>query len=204
MDERDALAAEELLRFALFKEVVRAERRKKRKLNTGQPVNGDDDEEDDAEEDEEEDQTHPERMQMPEGQGVTGTQQERAAEKNRRLEGERPGGDADEDDVDMGLEAEAEAEADAGAEAAGAEADGADTGDIEPSRLALFRERLDVVFTTSGAADTGMVELLELVPLINEGMGTADMFGSREARRAVEAMHGRNEVMFSEGTVYKV
>ncbi len=70
-------------------------------------------------------------------------------------------------------------------------------------RLDLFRSRLDQVFTTTLGAD-GMVELADLVPLLNEGLETADMFGSGEARRAAERMHERNEIMFSEGTVYKV
>jgi len=69
--------------------------------------------------------------------------------------------------------------------------------------LNLFRSRLDQVFTTSLGAD-GMVELTNLVPLFNEGLGTDEMFGSNEARKAAERMHERNEIMFSEGTVYKV
>jgi DNA replication licensing factor MCM3 len=69
--------------------------------------------------------------------------------------------------------------------------------------LNLFRSRLDQVFTTSLGAD-GMVELTDLVPLVNEGLGTDEMFGSNEARKAAERMHERNEIMFSEGTVYKV
>ena len=71
------------------------------------------------------------------------------------------------------------------------------------SRLDLFRSRLDHVFTTSLGAD-GFVELTELVPLVNEGLETDEMFGSGEARRAAERMHERNEIMFSDGTVYKV
>ena len=43
-----------------------------------------------------------------------------------------------------------------------------------------------------------------IVPLVNEGLETSLLFGSREARRAAERMHERNEIMFSEGQVYKV
>ena len=49
-----------------------------------------------------------------------------------------------------------------------------------------------------------MIELTELLPLINEGMANEEMFGSGEARAAVGRMHDGNEVMFSEGTVYKI
>jgi len=81
VDERDALAAEEILRFALFKEVLKPERRKKRKLNNGQPVDGEgSSDEEDAEGEEEE----------PVPNGVTVSQRERAREKNQRLDGAGP------------------------------------------------------------------------------------------------------------------
>lgn len=70
-------------------------------------------------------------------------------------------------------------------------------------RLGLFRQRLDEVFTTNIGAD-GMIDLTELLPMINEGMDVADLFGSGEARNAAQAMHDRNEIMFADGTVYKV
>jgi DNA replication licensing factor MCM3 len=69
--------------------------------------------------------------------------------------------------------------------------------------LDLFRTRLDAVFTNTLGAE-GMIDFTELLPLINEGMETSDMFGSTEARGAIETMMGRNEVMFAEGTVYKI
>ena len=78
VDERDALAAEEILRFALFKEVLKPERRKKRKLNNGQPTDGEgSSDEEDVEGDDEETATP---------NGVTVTQRDRAREKNQRLE----------------------------------------------------------------------------------------------------------------------
>jgi DNA replication licensing factor MCM3 len=112
VDERDAMAAEEILRFALFKEVLKAERRKRRKLNNGQPVEGESDEEDEEEDGEQEEE---EGAEAGVGPGVTESQRERAREKARRMEGgpklrgahgrsreptaEQP--QADEDDVDM-------------------------------------------------------------------------------------------------------
>ncbi|ORY32621.1 MCM2/3/5 family-domain-containing protein [Naematelia encephala] len=188
VDERDAIAAEEILRFALFKEVVRPERRKKRKLVNGQSIEVDaDEEEEDVEEEGEE-----------EG-GVSDEQRRRAQEKSRRLEGDgQPGpsrqpvqGDDAEDDVDMD-----------GAEAALAQ-DELSTTDISAERLDMFQSRLDHVFTTSLGAD-GIVEMTELVPMINEGLTNEDMFGTGEARVALEKMGERNMIMFSEGTVYKL
>lgn len=63
---KDAQVAEEILRFALFKEVVKREKRKKRKLNTGAAAAAGDDtegEDEDAEgSDEEEEEAPPQRM----------------------------------------------------------------------------------------------------------------------------------------------
>lgn len=74
------MAAEEILRFALFKEVLRAERRKRRKLNNGVPVDGDGDGSDEEEEEE-----VPEEEQV---EAVTKGERERAKAKARRLERE--------------------------------------------------------------------------------------------------------------------
>lgn len=49
-----------------------------------------------------------------------------------------------------------------------------------------------------------MIELADLVPLINEDLEMADLFGSAEARAAVQRMNEGNEIMFAEEVVYKV
>ena len=66
----------------------------------------------------------------------------------------------------------------------------------------LFRQRLSTVLE-SGAASEGYIDFSEMLPLVNEGLSTDDMFGSREARGAVERMHGDNQVMYADGVVYK-
>jgi len=70
IEASDAEAAHEILRFALFKEVLRPERRKKRKLNSGMAVDGSDEEEDGEGSEDEAEATK--RMDMPNGTG-TGT-----------------------------------------------------------------------------------------------------------------------------------
>jgi DNA replication licensing factor MCM3 len=72
VEERDASAAEDILRYALFKEVVRRQRRKKRKLNhggasarrdeDGEEEEGSDEEDDGENSDEEQVVVPPERM----------------------------------------------------------------------------------------------------------------------------------------------
>jgi DNA replication licensing factor MCM3 len=202
VDVRDARAAEALLRFALFKEVLKPERRKRRKLNTGQHMDDETDEEGEEDEAEEE-----------EGQGinevttaVTASQRQRAKEKAARLErpptatpGPGPSTQAaaarDDDDEDMD-----------GADALLAEAPEPEPEDAAPlsaERMDLFRTRLSTVMETSGAANDGYLDFEEMLPLVNEGLSTDDMFGSGEARTAVEKMHQDNQVMFSEGVIYK-
>jgi len=73
VEERDASAAEDILRYALFKDVVKRQRRKKRKLNHGGAArrgeDGEDDEEEGSDEDDdensEEEAPPPERMVGP-------------------------------------------------------------------------------------------------------------------------------------------
>ncbi|OCF57170.1 minichromosome maintenance protein 3 [Kwoniella mangroviensis CBS 10435] len=218
VDERDAMAAEEILRFALFKEVLKPERRKRRKLNAGVSVDDSD------EEDEQEDAEGEEEVATG---GVTESQRERAKEKNRRMEGGPPlrgastptprtpratrsaaaaadgaaGQGEDEDDVEMG-----EAEASLGLAPPDAEGEGGleeTDAEINPRRLDLFRNRLSTIFEDQLDAD-GMIDFTELVPRINEGLSTEEMFGNREARTAVQKMNDGNEIMFADGTVYKV
>lgn len=75
VQEKDARAAEALLRFALFKEVAKRTRRnKKRKLNAGGSARlggGHDTEEEESEEEEEsdEEEEEPKRMGVPSGKG---------------------------------------------------------------------------------------------------------------------------------------
>ncbi|KAK4686427.1 DNA replication licensing factor MCM3, partial [Tremellales sp. Uapishka_1] len=177
VDERDAMAAEEILRFALFKEVLKPQRRKKRKLNNGQGVDEGSDEED-----EEEDENENEEEETA---GVTEREREKAREKAKRIESPgvpdaAPEPDQPETgDVDM------------------------DSGDISADRLNLFRSRLSHVLETAFANES-YAELVELLPKINEGMTTADMFGTREAKLAVGKMQERNEIMEAEGTIYKI
>jgi DNA replication licensing factor MCM3 len=72
VEERDASAAEDILRYALFKDVVKRQRRKKRKLNHGgasarrgeggEEGSDEDDEDEDDENTAEEEDVPPERM----------------------------------------------------------------------------------------------------------------------------------------------
>jgi DNA replication licensing factor MCM3 len=49
-----------------------------------------------------------------------------------------------------------------------------------------------------------MIDFVELLPLINEGMPVEELFGSGEARRAADRMQDRNELMIADDVIYKV
>lgn len=189
------MAAEELLRFALFKEVVRPERRKRRKLNGGTARS------DDESGTEDEEELLEEEIAAP-----TEDDRQRAREKADRLE-RRERRDRAPSQADPDAEAAA-AEAFEDGDVEMAEADLAEAvedslGNISAARLDLFRERLSAVFESDAAAD-GFIEFGDLLPMVNEGLANEDMFGTSEGKAAVRTMHERNELMESDGVVYKV
>jgi DNA replication licensing factor MCM3 len=109
VDERDAMAAEEILRFALFKEVLKPERRKKRKLNTGKSKRSDGSDSDDSDDEDEIDG----ELADADGEddddvvnGRTETRDERAAARSKRMVTPRESVPRSVQDADMDVEAE--------------------------------------------------------------------------------------------------
>lgn len=70
-------------------------------------------------------------------------------------------------------------------------------------RLQLFRARLANLFSTR-LQDEEQVFLAELVEMVNEGLPTGALFGTAEAAAACQVMSEADELMISEGIVYKV
>ncbi|TBU34924.1 ATP dependent DNA helicase [Dichomitus squalens] len=175
---QDAKVAEEILRYALFKEVLRRQRRKKRKLNNGAGNVVDDEEDDEGEESDSEDEEEeaPQRMEMP-----------KAKAKSPAPAKPSPVPESQDDDVQMG-------DADAG---------GLVNGGIRPDRLKLFRTRLANLFATK-LVDEDQMYLNTLVEMINEGLSNDQLFGTAEATAACGIMTDANEVMLSDGVVYKI
>ena len=48
------------------------------------------------------------------------------------------------------------------------------------------------------------IPLDELLPVMNEGRRTEDLFDTNEARQVLEMMHRENSIMFSEDVVFKL
>jgi DNA replication licensing factor MCM3 len=124
VDESDAMAAEELLRFALFKEVMKPERRKKRKLNKGTAAGGGGDDDSDADSDAPEDEDADEeaesesaaakakRMEMPAGSPAPTNGRPRRGTASPQKKGAAPADDDEEEiNVDDLLMEEADEEA---------------------------------------------------------------------------------------------
>ncbi|KZT65572.1 ATP dependent DNA helicase [Daedalea quercina L-15889] len=190
VQETDAMAAEELLRFALYKEVLKRKRRaKKRRLNTGAPRRHGSADSDESEEESEEDEDGaeelaqaPPRMEMP----------AQAKGKEKAAAGAR---DADPVWGEGSQEATlVEQQAPGGP---------TEDGKLRPERLKLFRSRVAGLFA-SKLQDREEFFLRDLLELVNEGLPTGALFGTAEATMACEAMGERNELMLSGDIVYKI
>ncbi|KAH9949503.1 ATP dependent DNA helicase [Amylocystis lapponica] len=177
VQERDAMAAEELLRFALFKEVLKRTRRKKRKLNHGGAAGGHGDDGEDESGDESDEQEEPARMETP--------PREKGKGKGKELFGQADG------DVPMDEPAPAPA---------GPTDDG---GSGLSGTLKLFRSRVATLFRTT-LQDDDMLFFNNLLEQVNEGLSTDTLFGTAEATAACDTMASANELMLSDGIVYKI
>ncbi|KAG6866886.1 hypothetical protein C0991_008823 [Blastosporella zonata] len=185
VEEADAKQAEEIMRFALFKEVPKRQRRKKRKLNDGGAARKGEDRDgfDEGSDDSDEDMDTPvDRMTIPPPNA-------RSPPHNPPPVQDPVWGDESQD-VQMDTSQ---------ASAAPAPTDGK----IRPARLQLFRSRLATVFATH-LQDDEQIFLTDLLKFINEGLTTDTLFGTAEATEACQAMQDNEELMISDGIVYKI
>ncbi|KAI9511768.1 MCM2/3/5 family-domain-containing protein [Russula earlei] len=175
VEERDASAAEDILRYALFKDVVKRQRRKKRKLNhggasarrDGEEEEGSDEEGEEGEED---------------GEGSSSGEEE----PPQRMSAPAPAAKMDLDDAIAPVARASD-----------------DQSGIRTDRLQLFRTRVARLWATS-FQDDEQIFLTDLVQAVNEGLGNDALFGTAEATLACQAMTEANEVMLSESIVYKI
>jgi len=166
----DAKQAEEIMRFALFREVPKRQRRKKRKLNNGAAVRKGSDGSDDGESDDSDDEpVAAERMTSPVATTATSV----------------PPGD-DSQDVTMTVDDQPAT---------------APTNNTD--RMQLFRSRVSKIFATR-MQDEETIFLTDLVEIVNEGLAAEALFGTAEATEICEIMGDSDELMISEGIVYKV
>ncbi|KAI0001792.1 ATP dependent DNA helicase [Russula vinacea] len=163
VEERDASAAEDILRYALFKDVVKRQRRKKRKLNNG-GRGGDSEEEDEEDEDENtaEEEVPPERMTAAVPATVKAATKVMSDGAARGISQDPVWGAADTQSEDVRMDLDPTA-------AAAAVTASDDRSDIRPDRLHLFRTRVARLWATN-FQDDEQVFLADLVQAVNEGL----------------------------------
>lgn len=217
VEESDARVAEEILRFALFKEVVKASRRgevKRRKTARGSksPDSDDDHESDDdrglhgADSDEEE--TTSKRMEYT-GTGAYGTRAARrdgppSSAPTSAEEGQATQPLREQANKDLNGERLPSTPPAVATEKKLQPVD-ARQGPLSAARFSQFREVLSSLLSSQGAlAEEQTFAVESLLPLVNTGLRAEDLFSHSEALEALSKMDEDNEVMLSEGIVYRV
>lgn len=67
----------------------------------------------------------------------------------------------------------------------------------------MFRTRLAKLFAST-LQDDEQWYLADLLAAVNQGLSTDDLFSTAEATAACQAMSDVNELMISDGIVYKI
>lgn len=227
VDERDAVAAEDILRFALFKEIVEDERRKRRRVGTEATADSSDEEE------EEEEET------QPTGRAAS---KRRAASRRTRAQAANDNEDGDEMDADEdgdddlytapsssrtrkptrgGTTSQVESQdswasshrassmvqsQDAGeGSSSAAAAVGAQPEVVSPARLQVFRKALGSLLQSPIFGDDGIAQFDEMLSAVNSKIGQQENFDRAEAEAALQVMTERNQIMFTGGNlVYRL
>lgn len=184
VDDKDAEAAEQILRFAVFKEIVEDGRKKRRRLQT------------ESEEEESDEDQLPQRN-LRERSRRTAETLDNEEDDNVATEASQfsfPStqqnslNTATEDPSQLGFNTRlglSEAE------------------QISPSRLQIFTRIVAALFEAPLFNDDS-AKFDELLAEVNNEMDQEDLFTIAEARAALQKLHDRNRVMLSGDTVYKI
>lgn len=227
VDQKDAEMAENILRFALFKEVVEDDRRKRRRTARDPDAmstdEGESDDDDDQDGDEQETTTATLRA------GGPSTRSQRTTTSTRTP---APGDDDDEDEDDdlyrvtpttqrtatrtQSSRGAANPQSSSQISAASSRPESQlpptqtesqeSQQDLTPARLQIFQTALgQLIDGPLFANDAADVE--PLVAAVNARLGGGagrQAFGDEEAERALEMLSERNKIMYSGGVVYKI
>lgn len=217
VDERDAIAAEDILRFALFKEVVEDERRKRRRVGTDVHIDSSDEEEEEEDiqptgraaskrraaskartqttngdaEDEEMDGNNVEDLySAPAASSSRGPRRSVRGEPASQLQSDSQQSWASSHRASSVIQSQETGEGPSGV--AGAE----DTQtEISPARLQIFQRTLASLLNAPLFSDDA-AELDPLVEEINNRIGQADRFTKAEAEAALVKMDEKNQIMY--------
>lgn len=188
----DARQAEEIMRFALFREVPKRQRRKKRKLNNGPAAQkGSDDADGSDEESEISGDEHDADAPAVERLNVVPIVEAPSVPAAQRSEDPIWGDDSQDVNMDVDLQQTL------------APLAPPDSMQPRPERLQLFRSRMAKVFGTQMQdEETGFLK--DILEHINEGLASNSLFGSAEATELCKIMADNDELMISDGIIYKV
>ncbi|KAK7205774.1 MCM2/3/5 family-domain-containing protein [Myxozyma melibiosi] len=202
VERKDAKVAEQILRFALFKEVVRAERKKRQRVNE----DSSDEEEDEDDEDDEDDSATFRSSAVPSSQS---TRQLRGSSSNGRAYDESMTSVVDDEDaapqdnfqlLAQAVEAMGVSDGAAGSSSMAGQQPG--TG-VSNSRAQLFTRIMGQLLNTPLFADE-YASVDVLVAEVNKRMEQEDLFSEQEATAALRKMNDRNQIMLSGNMVYKI
>jgi DNA replication licensing factor MCM3 len=216
VDRKDAENAEQILRFALFKEVVQDDRRKRRRTARDPDAMSTDDESSDGEDGDEQQTTR----SRPSGGLSTRSQPTRtpAADEDGEQDGEenedlysvtpktqRTNGRTQSSRAGASSQVSA-ASSRPESQLPATQTESQDSQGITPARLQLFQTALgQLIDGPLFANDAADVE--PLVAAVNARLGSGSgrgAFEGDEAEKALEALSERNKIMYSGGIVYKI
>ncbi|KAF2127755.1 DNA replication licensing factor MCM3 [Dothidotthia symphoricarpi CBS 119687] len=220
VEQRDADVAEQILRFALFKEVVQDDRRKRRRtvrdpdaMSTDGESSGDDDDKGD------EGQATPSQR----ADGRSTRSQRTGATHTPVPEDNQPEEEEDEDlyrvtPRTQRMTGRTQSSTGAGpssqVSAASSQPESQlpptqpESQGISPQRLQVFQTALGQLIDTPLFANDA-ADMEPLVAAVNARLGRGggsgrEAFGEEEAEKALEALSERNKIMYSGGIVYKI
>lgn len=221
VQDQDANAAIDILKFALFKEAPKKKSRSKRaRLDRSMGESDSDNSSDD--DDESNNRNNSQRMIAPSSQrrasarGSTATQFS-ASKGKTPLRGsmaedvEMMDVDGDHDEIEEELTATRRALNRGSKTQSNIPSQGSSTstgtsryipgGDIHPSRKELFQVKTNRRIMS---ADEESIEFEELLVAVNKDLDVDELFGPAEATAILTQMNEENKLMFSEGVIYKI
>jgi DNA replication licensing factor MCM3 len=205
VETKDAEIAEDIMRFALFKEVMQPERRKRRRV-------GDDDVEMNSSSDDSdvEPEDNAEEVLAPNGEAIPEVEMEEAdgdndgelysvpAPRSTRRSA-RGTTQASESQGSVSFASSRPAESVVGSSSSQQTAPAG----ITPARLNVFQRALAALLEAPVFSDD-YADVDPLLEEVNKSVGTASAFGKEEALKALEEMTEKNQIMLSGNQVYKV
>ncbi|KAI4096292.1 MAG: hypothetical protein LQ344_001118 [Seirophora lacunosa] len=226
VEERDAEAAEAILRYALFKEVIEDERKKRRKPNRAAEMSDEESSSDSG--DDSDDGAAPARTaNMIRTSGRSATARTRNQTTPNRTHSDQDG-EGEDDDEELyaasprtqrsnGRPMQSGSQMSVASSRPASQLVTSQTDDsqnmdvssgplnITPARLRVFRTALGQLLNTP-LFQNESADVEPLIVAVNSRVGREPTFELAEARAALVEMQDRNEVMFSEtdGIVYKI